>query len=1128
MAGITQTIPNYNGGISEQPDQLKMPGQVRDAVNVVPDPVWGLYKRPGSKRITPDGTAMAGVSTDDKASWFHYYRDPTEGSYVGQIDNSGVVKMWKASTGAACTVNYGEAWVSTKSYVRGDLVTHGGNTYRALITHSGKTGTPNTDSGHWTAHSESYEQSLKDYLTPAAKEDIQALTIMDTTFISNRNQSVLMFDGDTEKAPQPAHPHFAYVEILKTENGRQYSMNVYNQENLFEYRTATAIEFGGESSAKITANDGTSKINDTLADNDGSGTCRGIGTQVFQVHMPLDTQSFTDEPSQSDIRAGHKMRNLSFRITTTGQNGLKKNYTATSNGPQGTDYKCTYHRELTLLHGGEGWQFEDTTAPLKWKTSQNIYGGYPPAGETVGDFDANNVGLNGQRIVALTDQPKGDIDGNPAQYRIRVTADELVKTKGKINGNAVGVIRPQPTPWDRDTGVTADAIIAGILQEFEKNTFTGYDDTGNTASSPTWGLSTTGNKIYAKMIGTGIYIYSDDTQFNVEIIDNDLMRVMQDEVNDVSKLPIQCKHGYIVKVSNSQKSDEDDYYLKFKGDNNLDGPGSWVECPAPGVLTSFKPYTMPCAIQRTAENTFTVRHWQWGERLVGDDNTNPIPSFAGVVNERDSEGKIKNLKTTGEYAKINKILFFRNRLALLSRESVILAQAGNFTRPSFWRSTALAVSAVDCIDIAAAGSLPSTLFDGIETNSGLLCFSRNQQYLLASDDTVMNPDTAKLRAVATYYYNEKVPPISLGVTTGFVDNSGKYSRFQEMSEVKREGQAVVAETSQIVPTLLPKDIDLVSNSKENNLVFLTKTGTNIVYVYKYLQGAEGLVQSAWVKWKFLNPIQYQFVIDDSYYFIDDENFLQKINLVQSVSDYVSDAVFTQDGIEYLVHLDNYIETGSANYSYDAAANETTYTFPWLNGVDYTHGTDPSMAAVCLDAQVTADAEVDVGDPVRLGKGIIAIAKSRTGQNVVFPGNMTPTNDGLGSGKKLTVGWLYEYKVNFPRIYPIRVLGPNSFRADVNSRLTLHRLNFNFGKVGTYSTTLTRLGKDTYTDQHESGEWDSFNANDLTWVDEDIRTIPVYEKNESVDISLTSTHPSPATLHSLSWEGDFTTKHYRRV
>ena len=83
MAGITQTIPNYVGVISEQPDQLKVPGQVKSVQNAIPDIIRGLYKRPGAKRVeaAAGGAALTNVSSaDGGGSWFHYYRDETEGS----------------------------------------------------------------------------------------------------------------------------------------------------------------------------------------------------------------------------------------------------------------------------------------------------------------------------------------------------------------------------------------------------------------------------------------------------------------------------------------------------------------------------------------------------------------------------------------------------------------------------------------------------------------------------------------------------------------------------------------------------------------------------------------------------------------------------------------------------------------------------------------------------------------------------------------------------------------------------------------------------------------------------------------------------------------------------------------
>ena len=117
---------------------------------------------------------------------------------------------------------------------------------------------------------------------------------------------------------------------------------------------------------------------------------------------------------------------------------------------------------------------------------------------------------------------------------------------------------------------------------------------------------------------------------------------------------------------------------------------------------------------------------------------------------------------------------------------------------------------------------------------GFLVFSTNQQFLLSTDSEVLNPDTAKLRSVSTYNYNKDIPPISLGTTLAYIDNSGKYSRMNEMANTSREGEPDVVEISKLVPSLLPKDIDLLTNSRENNIVLAAKSGTADVYGYKYL------------------------------------------------------------------------------------------------------------------------------------------------------------------------------------------------------------------------------------------------------------------------------------------------------
>ena len=273
MASITQTIPSYIDGISEQPDQLKFPGQVKDAINVIPDLTYGLYKRPGAKRQTnvdPLSSVQSG------GAWFHYYRDETEGSYIGQIAADGTFKVWRCSDGAIMTSAYGT----------------GGQT------------------------------AITNYLATSTPENLQFLTLNDTTFVSNRDSSnantLVATTGTTDAKP---HTHCAYLDVLRTENGRQYGLNVSTP--------------GGGNSSMVRAT--RVQINsDTLAEGSGTGTCPGIGTQVFSVD------------------SGSK-KNLIFRITTLGQQGKG------GDGTDADDWSCSYNREVTLLHGGEGWATADST-----------------------------------------------------------------------------------------------------------------------------------------------------------------------------------------------------------------------------------------------------------------------------------------------------------------------------------------------------------------------------------------------------------------------------------------------------------------------------------------------------------------------------------------------------------------------------------------------------------------------------------------------------------------------------------------------------------------------------------------------------------------------------------------------
>ena len=102
MAAISQTINNVLGGVSQQPDPVKLPGQVREAVNAYLDPTFGCMKRPGTQYI-----GLLAEDVPETAEWFPVFRDGLE-RYVGCIyveNGTARIRVWDADNAEEATVN---------------------------------------------------------------------------------------------------------------------------------------------------------------------------------------------------------------------------------------------------------------------------------------------------------------------------------------------------------------------------------------------------------------------------------------------------------------------------------------------------------------------------------------------------------------------------------------------------------------------------------------------------------------------------------------------------------------------------------------------------------------------------------------------------------------------------------------------------------------------------------------------------------------------------------------------------------------------------------------------------------------------------------------------------------------
>lgn len=434
----------------------------------------------------------------------------------------------------------------------------------------------------------------------------------------------------------------------------------------------------------------------------------------------------------------------------------------------------------------------------------------------------------------------------------------------------------------------------------------------------------------ATRIGNTIHVVNSAASFTMETSDVTLLSVFTDQVNNVERLPYQCHHGYVTKIVNSN-SEEDDYYAVFQGKDDQDGSGVWQETVGwnrnvnatgvfqnyTGINTTLDHTTMPHVLICTNLNTFTVAAadgttpsaataMSYSTRDVGDLGTNPDPSFVG--------------------AEINQMLLFRNRIAFLSGENVVMTTSGGLRPVNFFSTSALTSLATDPIDVSAASKEPALLWDGIEINNGLILFAENQQYLMTTDSDLLTQETTKLNAISYYPYSKQCSPFSLGTTVAFIDNSGSNSRMFEMSNISRDTEPTVIEQSKPISRIAPSNITNIADSRESSLILFSTNDTNKgdeVFGYKYFQDGPERQLSSWFRWEFPGDVLYHCVMRDKYYVVVRYENNNRI-LVLDLQDTTDTAFVSFDNEKYQVHMDNRVTVPAADLTYNSATDETTF------------------------------------------------------------------------------------------------------------------------------------------------------------------------------------------------------------
>lgn len=287
--------------------------------------------------------------------------------------------------------------------------------------------------------------------------------------------------------------------------------------------------------------------------------------------------------------------------------------------------------------------------------------------------------------------------------------------------------------------------------------------------------------------------------------------------------------------------------------------GIYEETYRPGTRTTFNKATMPHALIREADGSFTFKPIDWGVRKVGDEQSVPAPSFISK--------------------KIHDVFFFRNRLGFLTDENIILSKAGLFF--DFWPDTAKEVLDSDPIDLLVSSTKISILRHAEPFNSSLLVFGDTAQWIVTAQGA-MTPRTVNVQPSTAFNCSAIARPVSIGQTVYFTSERGPWSSVWEYYVMQDSFQNTASEITQHVPKYISSGVrQLVGAPSENLLAVTTSGDPKALYVYKYLWSGDQKVQESWSRWTFSGSIVNTTFMGSILYAVfkhSDGLYLEKIDL----------------------------------------------------------------------------------------------------------------------------------------------------------------------------------------------------------------------------------------------------------
>ena len=698
----------------------------------------------------------------------------------------------------------------------------------------------------------------------------------------------------------------------------------------------------------------------------------------------------------------------------------------------------------------------------------------------------------------------------------------------------------------------------------------------------------------ATAVGRYIYIKRDDNaNFTVESSGGQTgtaIETFKGTVPSAAELPISFVDGTKIRVLADRQTEGDEYWLEFKTESGANtGSGIWEETIAPDVDLGLDPLTMPHAIIREANGTFTFRSLTetaagsatetttvggvvstvtvttntrgryavgqtfpvyggtginlrlrvlsidsdgralsvepsrggrgytaadvvtsidgdtftvatvasvtqtidnlglkfWEDKTVGDDETNPMPSFVDQL--------------------ITGIAFFKNRLVLMSGENVICSEAGQYF--NFFASTMIAFIDSDPIDISCGSLRPIELRHSIQTPRGLVMFADNSQYILETTTDAFSASTAEINVVSNYSQSPRVAPIDIGPTLVFVEQSQSSTNIYEMLiSSAGAGEPLVTELTRIVPNFIPADVkDFKGTSSASTFGLVSRRQPNSVYSFRFYNAGNERQFASWFKWDLPGKVvMIDYDHDIMYVVVQMNNNPSQLVLCQ-----VNLLTETPGGA--LAYGDTFLDVRLDLYDYNP-----TLVFDAPSGntrVCFKEGFHSVVSGVRAEAVLLNDNEPGI----RYEGSIVEDSLAPAGERffLEIPGDLTTS--------RLALGYTYDAEATLPALY---VASDN--RKDTLNVPRINRITIDSYNSGPFQVEVRGLGRATFSLDLPQIFANQSQPNVIPVVRNAQNRVPILARGDEVEISLLCPFPFPVAFTSLTWEGTYNNKGIKSI